>query len=72
MAYQPEPDRIPGDINGDGLVNNKDVLRLIRYLKDTSTQVVEENLDVNGDGFVNNKDVLRLIRFLKSGDVEIH
>ena len=64
--------RLPGDINGDGSVNNKDVIRLQKYLKDPTTTVNEAALDVNGDGKVNNKDLTRLTRWLKYHDVEIH
>ena len=62
---------IPGDINGDGAVNNKDVTRLKRHLRYHDVEYVEEALDVNGDGAVNNKDVTRLKRFLRYHDVEI-
>ncbi len=65
-------DHVPGDINGDGMVNNKDVIRLQKYLKDSSTTVNAAALDVNGDGKVNNKDLIRLTRWLKYHDVEIH
>ena len=63
---------IPGDINGDGKVNNKDVTRLQRYLKGAAVEVNEAALDVNGDGKVNNKDLTRLQRYVKGADVEIH
>ena len=63
--------RLPGDINGDGKVNNKDATRLQKYLKGDEVEVVEFNLDVNGDGKVNNKDLTRLQRYLKTGDEEI-
>ena len=72
VSYAPEPDHTPGDINGDGVVNNKDVTRLQRYLKDPTMQVNAAALDVNGDGNVNNKDVTRLLRYLKHHDVDIH
>ena len=62
----------PGDINGDGSVTNKDVIRLQKYLKDSTTTVNAAALDVNGDGKVNNKDLIRLTRWLKYHDVEIH
>ncbi|MBO4733989.1 MAG: leucine-rich repeat protein, partial [Clostridia bacterium] len=62
---------IPGDINGDGAVNNKDLTRLFRYLSDWDVEVVLEALDVNGDGSVNNKDLTRLFRYLSDWDVEI-
>ena len=65
------PAYVPGDINGDGGLDNKDVTRLIRYLKYGDVTVEEDSLDVNGDGELSNKDVTRLIRYLKYGDVEI-
>ncbi len=64
--------RLPGDINGDGKVNNKDVTRLQKYLKGDDVEVVAFNLDTNGDGSVNNKDLTRLQRFVKGLDVELH
>ena len=71
IVTETEPDHIPGDINGDGVVNNKDVTRLMRYLKDPTIAVNEAALDVNGDGKVTNKDVTRLVRYLKHHDVDI-
>ncbi len=65
-------DHIPGDVNGDGKANNKDVTRLKRYLKFHDVEIVEAAGDVNGDGKINNKDVTRLKRYLKFRDVEIH
>ena len=71
VGYEPEPERIPGDINGDGELNNKDVTRLIRYIKYGDVEAVEYALDPNLDGATDNKDVTRLIRYIKYGDVEI-
>lgn len=65
-------DYLPGDINGDGTVNNKDLNRLMKYLTDESTAVVKAALDVNGDGSVNNKDLNRLMKYLTDDTVEIH
>lgn len=62
---------IMGDINNDGDVNNKDVTRLMRYIKYHDVEAVDLALDVNGDGEVNNKDVTRLMRYIKYGDVRI-
>ena len=63
---------LPGDINGDGDVNNKDATRLFQYLSGWEVDVVEEALDVNGDGSVNNKDATRLFQYLSGWNVEIH
>ena len=62
---------MPGDINGDGQVNNKDLTRLQRYLGGENVQVVTAAVDVNGDGKINNKDLTRLQRYISFKDVEI-
>ena len=64
---------IPGDINGDGIVNMKDVTRLVNYLNDNEGyEVIKKALDVNGDGVVSIKDVTRLVEYLNDNTVEIH
>ncbi len=65
-------DYMPGDITGDGKVNNKDVTRLLQYLSDWDVEVIEAALDITGDGKVNNKDVTRLLQYLSGWDVEIN
>lgn len=63
---------IPGDINNDGLVNNKDATRLFQYLSAWDVEVNTYALDVNGDGVVNNKDATRLFQYLSNWDVKIY
>lgn len=63
---------LPGDINGDGKVNNKDITRLMQYLSGWSVSVNEPALDVNNDGSVNNKDITRLFKYLSGWDVAIY
>ncbi len=63
---------IPGDINDDGKVNNKDLTRLFQYLSDWDVTVNSLALDVNGDGKVNNKDLTRLFQYLSDWDVKIY
>ena len=65
-------DYTPGDITGDGEVNNKDVTRLFRYLSGYEVDVDEAALDVNGDGEVNNKDLTRLFKYVSGYDVTIN
>ena len=67
-----KPDHTPGDINGDGRVNNRDLTRLAQYLAGKDVEYVKEALDVNGDGKANNKDLTRLAQYLAGRDVELH
>lgn len=62
---------LAGDINYDGKVNNKDLLRLFKHLSGWSVDVKEPLLDVNNDGKVNNKDLTRLFQYLSGWDVKI-
>ncbi|MBO7520045.1 MAG: dockerin type I repeat-containing protein, partial [Clostridia bacterium] len=64
-------DYTPGDINGDGEVDNKDLTRLFQFLSNWDVEVNEDALDVNGDGSVDNKDLTRLFQYLSNWDVEI-
>lgn len=58
----------PGDVNGDGMVNIKDVTMLIDYLlTNNATDCVMAAMDVNQDGLINIKDVTNLIDMLLSG-----
>ena len=62
---------IPGDANGDGDVNNKDLGILRRWLNDWDVEIDELASDVNRDGKVNNKDMGILRRYLNDWDVEL-
>ena len=62
----------PGDINGDGKVNMKDLTRLHQYINGWDVEVVESALDVNGDGKVNMKDLTRLHQYINGWDVTIN
>ena len=51
-----------GDINGDGDINNKDVVLLFRYVSGGSETIIIEAADINNDGLIDNKDVVTLFR----------
>lgn len=64
---------IPGDINGDQKLNNKDATTLLRYFANWEDIVYDESaLDVNGDAKINNKDATHLLRYFANWDVELH
>mgnify|MGYP004678363175 FL=1 len=59
---------LKGDLNGDGVVNNKDRTYLARYLSNWEgyADIDEYAADVHGDGVVNNKDRTYLARYLSN------
>ncbi|MBO4433018.1 MAG: dockerin type I repeat-containing protein [Clostridia bacterium] len=67
-----ETGQIAGDINSDGSVDNKDLIRLFKYLSDCQVDVNEDTLDVNGDNYINNKDLTRLFRYISGFEVTIY
>ncbi|MBO4433220.1 MAG: hypothetical protein J5852_06810 [Clostridia bacterium] len=62
---------IAGDVNGDGSVDNKDLIRLFRYLSGCDVTVNVAALDINNDDTVNNKDLTRLMQYFCGWDVKI-
>ncbi|MBQ7698870.1 MAG: hypothetical protein IJT49_00840 [Clostridia bacterium] len=58
---------LAGDTDGDGEVNNKDVVTLFRYVSGDTKDEYESIYDFNGDKEINNKDVVELFRFVSSG-----
>ncbi len=66
------PKGTAGDVNGDGAVNNKDVVALFRSVSGVETDVDPTACDVNGDGAVNNKDVTLLFKYTSGADVVIY
>ena len=57
---------IPGDTNGDGAVDNKDVVVLFRYVSSASGSEYDPAFDFNGDSVVDNKDVVSLFRHVSA------
>ena len=59
---------LAGDTNGDGVLDNKDVVTLFRYISGGGKAEDESVYDYNADGNVDNKDVVSLFRALSSGE----
>ncbi len=64
-----EPASLPGDANGDGKVNNKDLGLLQQYLNEWDVTIQKDAVDVNDDGKINNKDLGLLQQYLNEWDV---
>ena len=54
---------IPGDINGDGIVNVSDVTALVNHILNEDYSNAEI-CDINGDGVVNVSDVTDLVSLM--------
>lgn len=54
---------IPGDINGDKKVNNRDAILLFQYVAGWDVEVDLNAVDCNGDDKVNTKDAIDLFRY---------
>lgn len=70
-------DKLLGDVNGDGKIDGRDQVRLMRYLvamdeEDpvTSVVIVEANSDMNEDGKFDGRDSVRLMKLLVELDDE--
>jgi hypothetical protein len=63
IVYIPE-EGLKGDVNGDGLVNSSDVVRLYEYMAGQTEGVSESAADVNGDGTVNSSDIVRIYEIM--------
>ena len=61
--------RIPGDVNDDGMVDGRDLIRLKQYFAGYSVTINEANADVNGSDSVDGRDAIRLCQFFAGYDV---
>ncbi len=64
-------DYLPGDVNSDGEVDNKDLSLLLRYLNRWMVEIHENAADVDGDGEITNMDFCLLQRYLNNWDVTL-
>ncbi len=61
-------DYVPGDLNGDGVVNMADVVNLRRYIVGGYDLTINiDAADVNNDGYVNMADVVLIRRYVVGG-----
>jgi hypothetical protein len=60
---------IPGDANGDGLVNVTDIVEIVNYiLGHPSAKFNKVAADVNGDGVVNVTDIVSVVNIILSSN----
>ena len=70
----PKLDFVYGDVNGDGKINGRDVVKLAKYLAaydestGTSSVTVSSGADVNGDGRIDGRDLVKLRKYLANYD----
>ncbi len=60
---------IPGDLTGDGKVNSKDIIRLMKYIANGETDI--DGADLNGDTKTDSKDIIRLMKYISGQDVQL-
>ena len=66
-------ENIPGDVNGDKTVDNKDVVTLFRAVSGNVPDVFDKiAADCSGDGETDNKDVVLLFRFVSGQNVKLY
>lgn len=59
----------PGDADGDGVINGKDLLLMEQAVNGWDSTLIAQNADLNGDGKVNAADVLLMYQKINNGDV---
>ena len=56
-----------GDVNGDGSLDTKDLVRLMKYIAVDGVGIEASAPDVNADGTVNTADLVRLMKMISEG-----
>ncbi len=76
LVFVSADDILYGDATGDGIIDNKDLVRIKKYLAaydyDTGISTVEADrgADATGDGIIDNKDLVRLKKYLAAYDYD--
>ena len=63
---------LPGDIDGNGVVDASDSTRILKYITGYDVEVIEVALDVNRDGKVNILDAVTILLYLSGKNVELN
>lgn len=63
---------LPGDLNGDGDVNARDIALLQRYVAGWDVAIDETAADVNDDGVINARDIALLQRAVAGWDITLY
>ena len=58
-----------GDVNGDGVIDTKDLIRLMKSVSGQSIAIF--NADLNGDDEISTKDLIRLMKKIAGAEVEL-
>lgn len=59
---------IPGDVNGDGVVNVTDIVATVNYIMEKPADGFnKEAADLNGDGEINVTDIVKMVTIIMSG-----
>ena len=58
------PDTVKGDVNGDGVLNTKDIVLMKKYLLGEATDIDADGADMNGDQKINVADMIYLTGIL--------
>ena len=62
---------IPGDVDGDGRVNARDVLLGMRYIVGwRDAEIIEANLDIDSNGAFSARDILGIMLIIVNGEQE--
>ena len=71
LSDVPRTDRIPGDVNQDGIVDGADSALLLQKLAEWDVEVDQNAADVNKDGVVDGADSTLLLQKLAEWDVDL-
>ena len=59
---------IPGDVNGDGVVNVTDIVATVNYIMEKPSDGFNKDAaDLNGDGEINVTDIVKMVTIIMSG-----